>query len=184
MKIYPLLLVFALMFAAVSAQAQGGTIMVFSDTNGLDCDFHDNAPGLCPFYVLHFAMPGATASQFAAPKPSCYLATYLSDTSVFAVTIGNSQSGVAIGYGACLPAPVHILTINYFCQGLTQECCFYDVVADPATPSGQIEVVDCSENLLIGWGGTSVINPAPWCCCRCTPTEDSTWGKVKSLYSD
>ena len=79
------------------------------------------------------------------------LGLYLSDTAVFPVTIGSSQTGVAIGYGACLAAPIHILSINVFCQGLTPPCCYYSVLPDPQTLSGQIEVVDCANNLLVGF---------------------------------
>ena len=179
-----LLVVCAFLCVAVSAHAQGGWIALFSDANGLDCDLHDNTPGLCTYYVLHIGTPGATASQFAAPRPSCHMGAYLSDTAVFPVTIGNSQTGVAIGYGACFASPIHILSISFFCQGLTPECCFYDVVPDPNVPSGQIEVVDCNENLSYGLGGTSPVNPNEWCCCMCTPVEDSTWGRVKSLYGN
>ena len=166
-----------------SAPAQPGWIGIFSDPEGLDCDLFDNIPGLCKYYVFHHGTPGATASQFAAPMPSCMLAVYLSDTAIFPVTIGSSQTGVAIGYGTCLASPIHILSINVFCQALTPACCYYEVVPDPAVPSGRVEVVDCTNTLLEGWGMQSIVNPDHSCCCNCTPVEESTWGKVKSLYS-
>ncbi|MFQ5510295.1 MAG: hypothetical protein ACE5EO_00445, partial [Candidatus Krumholzibacteriia bacterium] len=93
----------------------------------------------------------------------------------------NSQTGVAVGYGQCVAAPIHNLTINYFASGSTPPCCAFTVDADPALPSGQIEVVDCSNNLLIGVGFVSTVNGNANCLCI-DPVEDSTWGRVKSLY--
>jgi len=179
-----LLLFLIVAISAGAALAQAGFIGLFSDLQGIDCDLFDNAPGLCTYYVFHQATPGAIASQFSAPMPGCMAALYLSDTAVFPVTIGNSQIGVAIGYGVCLAAPIHILSINLFCQGLTPTCCPYPVLPDPAVPSGQIEVVDCSNNLLVASGSQAMVNPDHSCCCFCTAVEKSTWGKVKSLYDD
>ncbi|MEJ2722725.1 MAG: hypothetical protein P8181_16545 [bacterium] len=170
--------------AGAAAAQQGGSIGIFADTQGNDCDIFDNAVGLRTYYVCHVYTAGATASQFSAPKPSCMLASWLSDTAVFPVTIGNSQSGVAIGYGSCQVGPIHILSINFFCQGLTPLCCYYPVLPDPSNVSGNIEVVDCDNNLLMGTGFISVVNPDQSCCCHCTPADESTWGKVKSLYSN
>jgi hypothetical protein len=182
MKIVMLFLLIVALGAG-AALAQPGVIGLFSDPQGIDCDLFDTLPGLCTYYVFHHSTPGATASQFSAPLPACMLVTHLSDTAVFPVTIGNSQFGVAIGYGTCLTAPIHILSINVFCQGLTPACCYYSVLPDPAVMSGQIEVVDCSNNLLHGMGYRASVNPDQSCCCNCTPVEESTWGKVKSLYS-
>jgi hypothetical protein len=108
---------------------------------------------------------------------------WLSDTAQFPVTIGSSQTGVAVGYGACLGSPIAVLAINYFGNGLTGGCCPYPVLPDPNVPSGQIEVVDCADNLITATGFTSVINPDPTCDCD-VPTQDSTWGGIKALYAE
>ena len=84
------------------AFAQGGFIGIFGDAAGTDCNLWDKGPGLCLYYVFHMMAPGVTASQWSAPAPSCFPSIWLSDTAMFPVTIGSSQTGVAIGYGACL----------------------------------------------------------------------------------
>lgn len=179
-----LLLTLVLMLAASMAFAQGGSIGVFADAGGSSCNLTDAAPGLLSLYVVHVLTPGATASQFAAPMPACMLgATYLSDSSPFSVVIGSSQTGVAIGYGACLAAPIHCLTIQYFASGLSTACCYYSVIPDPNLPSGLIEVVDCAENLISATGGVGIINPDGTCQCD-VPTQDTTWGKVKSIFAE
>ena len=174
------------MSASLAFAQTGGGIGIYSDMVGVDCNLWDNVAGLCPYYIVHIPLPGsigaASASQFSAPKPACLMAMWLSDTAKFPVTIGSSQLGVAIGYGVCTPLPTHVLTMNYFCQALTPPCCVYRVLPDPAIASGQIEVVDCSFVTQFGVGMCAVVNPDASCPCWATPVEESTWGKIKSIY--
>ena len=179
-----LLLTLVLMVSATKAFAQGGSVGMFADMGGTDCNLTDAAPGLASYFAVHVYHAGATACQFSAPMPACMIgATYLSDTAVFGVTIGNSQTGVAIGYGTCQGAPTHVLTINYFAGGATTACCRYPVLPDPNVVSGLIEVVDCTNALISATGGMGIINPDQTCFCD-VPVEDSTWGQVKALYTN
>jgi hypothetical protein len=176
-----LLLTLVLMLSASMAFAQGGSIGIYADPAGASCNISDTVAGLLSFYAVHALTPGATASQFAAPQPACFPATFLSDSPAFPVAIGGSQTGIAIAYGACLAAPIHVLTIQYFASGITPPCCYYPVVPDPNLPSGQIEVVDCAETIVFATGGVGIINPDATCDCD-VPTQDTTWGKVKSIF--
>jgi hypothetical protein len=186
-----LLLTTVMVLGATMAFAQGGYVGIFNSPvpgpNPLDnCHLPDNVAGLCSYYVIHMGTPGATATQFSAPQPACMLAVFLSDTAVYPVTIGGSQGGVAIGYGACIGSPNNVLIINYFCQALTPPCCEYPILPDPNVPSGSIEVVDCLNNLITGVGSQSGwINGDSSCPCEePVATEETTWGKVKALYSE
>jgi len=180
-----LLAILCLALISATAFAQAGNISVYSDLTGANCLINDAAPGLLPIYVFHTLTLGATACQFAAPVPSCMTAAiWLSDTALYPVTIGNSQSGVAIGYGVCLPGPIQVLTINVFGQGLSQTCCEYFVIPDPNVASGQIEVVDCANDLLFATGGVGYVNADPNMC-GCEPaTEAATWGGIKAIYAE
>ena len=166
---------------APSAHAQGGAIVLSGDPQGSDCNINDSSAGMCAVYVVHVGISGAVASQFAAPVPACFAGTWLSDSPVFGVTVGNSQSGVSIGYGQCTPGPIHVLTINFFCQGLSEPCCYYSVVPHPDVTSGVVEAVDCMNNLLTAKGGFGIVNSTNECECG-PPTRDSTWGRVKSIF--
>ena len=136
----------------------GGIVGVYANTDGSDCNIRDLAPGLLEVYVVHNNIPGATACQFSAPIPACMAGVaWLSDTPEFPVVIGNSQTGVSIGYGECLTSPIHVMTITYFGSGLTQACCYYEVLPDPSAASGRIEVVDCNSLLLYADGMTSIV---------------------------
>lgn len=193
--------VFLLLVLVSPAFGQAGYISIFGDHSGIDCGLPDVAPGLATYYIFHHATPGATACQFWAPTPWCMDAIYLQDTIVFPVTLGDSQTGVSIGYGSCLAGPIHVLSILAFGQGLTPKCCCYFIYPHPASTTGDIQVVDCEENLLSATGGLGYFNP-DYIECGCwisapnsvdglygcindpIPVKDVTWGKVKALYAE
>jgi hypothetical protein len=160
----------------------GGSIGIYMDFTGTECNLSDATAGMTTYRVVHVTDFGMTACAYWAPKPSCFTATYLSDTNVFPVTIGNSQDGVSIGYGSCRPGPIHVQSIVYFTQGTTPQCCLYPILGIPT--SGKVEAVDCANHLITAYGVTSVINPNGACTCGSVRVEESTWGRVKSLYSD
>ncbi len=178
-----LLLSFALMLVAGVAFGQAGSIGIFADPVGANCNLIEAPPlGLKMYYVVHVYCPGATASQYRAKVPLCMTAAiWLSDTNMFPVAVGNSQIGFSTGYGACKVSPIHTQIINVFGQGLTGPCCRWFVDADPLLPSGQIEVSDCGFNVIYATGGQGIVNPNGTCQCN-VPTEDTTWGQVKALY--
>ena len=169
---------------AGAARPQAGAIGLFRDPTGTVCSFEDKSPGIVPFYVVHIGTGGSTACQYSAPKPDCLAATFLSDTNVFPVTIGGSQNGVSIGYGTCRTGTIHVQTIGYFMQGLTQPCCRYYVMADPNAESGEIDTVDCAETIVHATTIRTVINQTAGCPCGEPTAEESTWGQVKNLYEE
>jgi len=164
-----------------------GMLGIYSDAMGTDCNIVATTPSLKPVYVVHTRTDGATACQFSAPKPACWTnAVYLSDTNAFAVNVGNSQTGAAVGYGTCRTNVTNVMTINYFIQTApTQFCCPYPVLPDPNSPSGRIDIVDCGSNLVYSWGATAIVNPNATCMCSLpsVAAEETTWGRVKALYA-
>ena len=93
----------------------------------------------------------------------------------FTDTVGNTQTGMAIAFGACLNAPAVLVSLSYMAVGSTV-CCEYPVLPHPDATSGEIEFADCNQDKVLGTGGAL--------CLKCTsPVEPSTWGKVKSLYA-
>jgi hypothetical protein len=161
--------------------AGGGSFGLFGDPGGTDCNVWDVVPSVVIIYVVHVMHTGAIGGQFSAPSPPCNLMIWLSDNWIMPVTIGDSQTGVSVGYGGCLAAPTLVLSMNFFAQGITPPCCTYPVLPDPAAPSGQIEVMDCASNLLYATGGRAIINPTDNCGCN-VPVEETTWGRVKAMY--
>jgi hypothetical protein len=171
----------------VPVWAPGGILGLFMDPQGTNCNIVYSGPGLLAIYVVHFHTDGATAIQFSAPKPACWTdATYLSDTDIFPVTIGNSQTGKAVPYGICQVGTTHATTINYFVQNPANEpCCVYPVLPDPNVASGQIEMVHCDNTIGYALGAFAVILPDATCACSpgTVRVEETTWGRIKALYA-
>jgi hypothetical protein len=197
-----LLAIVCVSFAAGSVRGQGGVIGIYKDAAGTNCNLDDKVPGLTPYYIVHVYTSGATGCRYSAPKPACLLAQYLSDTNMFAVTIGNSQTGSSVGYGNCRVGPILVQMLNYFTMGTTPPCCQYWTCPDPYAESNQIEVVDCNMNLVYGHGTLGIVNARPQCTCyldaatrqldssyasptNCykVPVEDTTWGSIKNSFS-
>ena len=190
MKKVILLTTVMLLGASLAFGGDEGFLATYNDPGGLDCNVIDAAPGLLSVYVVQ-THGRATAVQFLADTPLCMSTTgavFLSDTKPFPVTVGSSQDGVAVAFGACLgPDAVHVLTVTYFAAGTTSLCCAFPITADPTVPSGEIIVTDCAFLDIFGVGVAHTVNGTPENC-ACTPpsppvpVEESTWGKVKSLY--
>jgi hypothetical protein len=169
--------------AANPVKSPWGYLVPSPDPTRTDLMICDKTPGLLNIYVVCRWWNGSTAVQFSAPQPACFTAAWLSDTHVFPVTIGNSQYGVAVGFGSCRMPPVHVLTITYFAYGATPADCVYPTLPDPQSGSGWIEIADCNFNLVQVSDGGNYINP-PEAACGSTPAETMTWGRVKSLFNE
>ena len=188
-----LLTTFVLMLGAslaLAADLPGGRIGIFSETGGTNCAVTDAAPGLLQVFIVHTLTTGAAACQYVAAKPGCFTATYLSDTNPFAVVIGNSQTGVSIGYGSCKIGTVHVQTMSFFAAGTTPACCKYTIACDPlaatgACALGYVDIVDCGQSAAFAKPQVGVINPNSTCLCAdIIPAQESSWGQIKSLYNE
>jgi hypothetical protein len=152
-----MVVVLAVIWFPVTVDAQYAWVGLWEDPTATSCGILDQGVQLKQIYVVVSESSGITAAQFAAPKPTCFPATYLSDSQVFPLTIGNSQTGVSIGFGACKTSRVHCLTIMYFTSGTTEGCCPYRVKPHPYAESGQVEFVDCADHLFFGTAGATYI---------------------------
>ena len=154
-------------FLVSNAAAQTGTICLYADPQGTQCNISDTAPGLLPVYVIHNPLStpsgGAIGVRFAAPRPDCMTgASWVSDSTPFSLS-GSSQTGVAIAYGGCVMEPTHILTIQYLASGSTTPDCPYIVV--PQIDEPVIGVTTCSYTGAQGVGGITYVNSSLPCVC-------------------
>jgi hypothetical protein len=185
-KIALVVLVIALF--AGTAYPQPGSIMLFVDPAYTDCDT-DDIPGLLSIYVVHMhcVFPQyASGSQFMVDHWSfgCIL-THVGETVHTPVSIGTTQTGLSLGYGGCIPCPNLLVTINFFAQGLSPDCCHIQVMPDVAADPPEVLVVGCEPlfDLAVATGGDVVINPTEDCFCD-VAVQETNWGKIKSLYSE
>jgi len=178
-------LVFAtLMVTAVAVSAQTPYIAVYFD-KGHSQEAKDCPPGPGPvvdtWYIaaVNFNM-FLSGAEFMVSYPPAV--TWLADAATPPVTLGNTLTGITMGF----PFPQNGFNTVDLCQVVVQWNCesctgFLDnqvkVVAHPGT--GFLGGVDYPGfNLVPSIGMTAMI-------CACTiPTEQTTWGQVKSLYGE
>jgi hypothetical protein len=177
----------ALLMLAASAPAltnplPWGGIDPCGDAGGSVHFMYDTGPGMLNVYIVDQAQytMGISGSRFSAPAPECFVGTYLSETHPLG-GVGDSRTGITVLYGACMGGPVHVLTIHYYVEGLTPQCCMYWTVPDPSAASGRVEIRDCDGVWRNGYGGGGFINPDQRTLCG-TPVKQTTWGGIKALY--
>jgi hypothetical protein len=181
MKIVILATIVTLLVANAAVAQLGGNLAVYADPLALSCDLQDFVPMICEYYVVHMLTPGVSSSQFMVETN--HQGLFLTEFSPFPIVIGDSRNGIVIAYGACFSGQIHILTMTYFCQGLTPPCGEMSVVGHPtANPPGLL-AVDCNNQLVPAQGYTSYINNDGTCSCISPiPVQETTWGQVKALY--
>jgi hypothetical protein len=168
----------ALALMLIASMAFAEDIMVFSDAAGTNCNFTDAAGGFALVYMYHMFSPGATASEFMLVRPAGW--TLLGGIPEYTLTIGTPEAGCAISYEACKTGNFWIYQNNYLGDGSSPTCSntLY-ITAAPDKPG--VQVINCAEGREYSNGGAGVVNGDGTCDCN-VPVEETTWGKVKSLY--
>jgi hypothetical protein len=177
-----LLLSLGIILASGLAYGQAGFIGLFTDFGYTDCSLVDT-PGEVSVFAIHKASAGATASQFRIAVDPGMTCTTVEVINNFPTTLGDPASGISISYGFCYPSDILLFTWVFSCSGTSAPCSIMEVVPDPAAASGTIEVFDCNQFKLVGGGGIMYVNPDGSCDCgEVVPSEDTSWGQIKSLY--
>ena len=172
-----LLIGVCIVFCASMAFVQNGSIAVFSDLGGSDCNFVD-AGSLVQVQIFHVSTPGATASEWMLDVTQVNW-SHLGDTADFALVIGKSTTGASISYEACLVGNVKLMIVNFFGSNAAP-CGLIGIVAAPGKAG--VRSVDCDENSLLITGGEGRVNSDGTCTCA-VPVNETTWGSIKSLYN-
>ncbi|MGD8414464.1 MAG: hypothetical protein PVF33_09540 [Candidatus Latescibacterota bacterium] len=179
-----LLLPLLLIVSAGAALGQTGYIGVYADPAGTECMLSDRGGREVNVYVVHQATSGAAASQWRIVSGGGFDMTYLGET-WSTTALGDARSGVSTSYGACLASPILLCTVTYLAHGTSSPCSYLEVVADPASVGGEIEVVDCNSNFLSGSGGRLYVNPDGTCQCgQADNVRDTDWGRIKAMFTD
>lgn len=179
-KVLAVALAIALMTLAFSASAQVPYVQVFFDdyatVESMDC------PGAGAGQLSVFAMNwnmwiGAIEYMVSLPPALSFMGDVLEPG---VLSIGNSVSGIALSYP--VPgdgyAPYRTQRMNVWwncsdCTGYADQ----QIVVLPNPLSGLVQAVRWPDlAVFVGVGMTSTICPVT------IPTEESTWGSVKSLY--
>ncbi len=119
------------------------------------------------------------AIEYAISYPPAAM-LWLADSGTPPVTIGNTRDGISEGWG--LPqngfAPWLLAKVKFWwnCNGCSQTN--IPVVVTPNPISGFLRATNYPQiEFVYAVGMTSLI-------CATVPAEETTWGKIKSLYTD
>lgn len=183
-----LILALGILVSASFAFAQdGGHIGLYSDAGSYaDCNVNVAAPGAyTPIYVVHTTAAEANTSRFAATLNWTGATNLGFQVSTGVLPLGNILTGLTVTYGQCRQLPFLIGTWN-FLAGTDLGPCLdaIQIIPDPNLASGEIQVIDCQANDLVGTGGKLTVNGNPNDC-PCfveVATQPSSWSKVKALY--
>jgi len=181
--IFGLLQLFSASLALASWDLEAGDIGIFADNAGTTCNL-SGAPGLLNVYFLCVGAIDATSSEWAAPHPACLTAEHISDSSPQPIFLGDTETGISVGYGTCKTGTFLIMMATYNVLTPATVCCYWPVGPDPRfSGSGKIETSDCGFMMHFPPGGQAVVNATSGCTCS-VPVEDTSWGRVKALYAE
>lgn len=175
--------------------AQTGTMALYSDQAGTNCNLSDNGDR-CPIqvYVIYRGSIGTTASEFVLEQQYGAALVYLSEAvpSVGFTTVGRADIGIGVGYGYCAAEELLLLTVTYMGTGESAACSQLHIKHNPSSNyenGSYIAMVDCSFEIIWAAPGHITINPNDGCQCdvppggTATPVVETSWGQIKSLYN-
>jgi hypothetical protein len=181
------------LLAAGASVAQTGTMALYSDEAGTDCNVYDAGTGVIQVFVIYRGPTRTTASEFKLEQRDGAALTYLGESlNVPGGAFGKANTGIAIGYGSCMEEPVLVLTVTYAGLGVSSFCSKLCIVPHPEATSyngDNIKMVDCQFSVVWADPGHVVINPDDDCECEVdpgdapSPTFETSWGRIKSLYN-
>jgi len=182
MKLAVIAIVIVALGAAVPAAAQTPNVQIYFDANLTQASA--NCPGsvvVDTAYVVaqNFGMWMA-AIEYSISYPTQM--TWLADSPTNSgLVIGTSPAGIAIAWPTPLQAfgPAVVQTFTFLwtctdCTGLSNT----PLVVGNSPVSGAVDAVRWPDNVLVNAiGMTSLI-------CSTVPTQDTSWGRIKALYSN
>lgn len=165
------------LLAFASSADAGRKLSIYSDAALTQSSIDDNAPGIVSLYVVDTGFLGATGVRFSTEPSAGFTGVWLGDASSF-VTVGSSPTDISVGYAACRPAPVLVLTMSYQLFGISAPCSELRVAPPDGFTCVYASDFNCSfiEGCIPELGHLRVNCPVA--------SDPTTWGRVKALYRD
>jgi hypothetical protein len=185
MRIATTVVVALLLVAVVGANvasAQTPFIAVYFDDKFTSQQKDCPGPILDQLYVvLSNAGVFVSGAEYQILYPGTII--HLADTNKPPATVGSSPTGVALGFavpqnGIAGSVLLHTVAILWNCSDCSVTNDKISVVPSPFNPNGKVQYTDWPNfDLFDAIGLDSDV-------CATVATEESTWGKVKALYSE
>ena len=185
-----ILTVAVLALAATPAVAQYGSVGIYSDATGCDCNVYDQVPGIVNVWIVHRDITqGVTGVSFAIADGGGMTLAYVGESKVggpIEIT-GNLVDGYWVGYSSCIAGGLTIMQIQFFGTATSAPCSWLEIAPAPGYAGSGIEAADCDALSVAASGLRTPVNPDAGCVCvnpGClpVPVDESTWGGIKALY--
>ena len=176
-------LILALTLTLLATAALADEISVWADTNGNTCTLNFVGPDLYNAYVVHKTVAGTTGSQFKVNNNTGW--AFAAQVMNGFLAIGDAYTDLSLAYGGCLAGPSIVvvqLTAAIFAAPAS-DCGIIEIVGAPGKTT--ILSVNCNFAEVPALTGVFYLGASASSDCYCGvpfATEQSTWGKVKSLY--
>jgi hypothetical protein len=171
------------LLALCASPSFADNIGLFADMAANQCNITVPLGSVFSVYVVHTSTDGATASEFKVTNPTS--ATLISTgndlgNSLF-IAIGDPYNGVSVAYTICATGTFVVYNMKFLATAAQPDCVYMSIVPDPGEANGIVKIADCGFIELEATSGQAILNPTASCDCD-VPTQETTWGKVKSLY--
>ncbi len=131
--------------------------------------------------IVHQSQSGATGSEFRLEfNWGTGSGTILTGSSPYASPPFSWFSGQAFDYGSCLTGDFFVAQI--IIVGATNVPCEAFLHVREAGGNSTVITTDCNGTQTTAIGGTLTIDGDASCPCGTVPVEQSTWGRIKSLF--
>lgn len=173
-----LTIIAGILLAASSARAGYWELHIYSDAALTDSSINDSSPRIVNFYVVEKgSFQGATGVRFSTEPTAGFTGVWLGDATSY-YKVGSSPTDIAVGYAACIPPPILVMTMTYQLYGTSSPCSELRIVPPDHSPCAYTPDMDCSfvEGCITDLRSLHINCPLA--------TEPTTWGKVKALYRD
>ncbi len=180
-KVLVLVSAIALMAMAMSVNAQTPNVQVYFDENGsvtaTDCPGGGMGTNTVLTVIANNFGMFLTAIEYQIDYGPAFV--FLGDQTNTPLVLGNSPSGISIAWAlpqnafdAFVTQQANVLWNCNDCSNMNAP-----VRVQPHPVSGHVRATRWPDNVLVdGVGLTSLV-------CATVPVTETTWGKVKSLYS-
>ena len=179
------MVVLVLMASVVIVSAQTSPFVAVYFDRTFQTEAQDPCPGVGVLDTLYVELVNAdvfvTGVEFAVNYPPEL--TWLADLNTQPVTVGTTPNGFSMGWadpqnGFGIALDVCQVMVIWNCDGCVNTDVPIAVVPHPTSGTGFVAFTDFpGYNLFPAVGLTSLI-------CATVPTQETTWGQIKSLYGE
>ncbi|HKW13802.1 MAG TPA: hypothetical protein VJS69_04880 [Candidatus Krumholzibacteria bacterium] len=178
---HKLALTLVLLTAAAGPALGAGSIGVYADAGGSNCEISDPGGGaLQLIYIVETNdLVPVGGSAWKLEWDAGMTMTWIGETTPY-FHVGSAKDGISMTYSPCQGGTFLIDTVSMTSAGTSTPCSHFRLVDHPT--QGLIIARCSSYDPMPLIPGDGIVNADATCHCNLSATEPTTWGRVKALY--